>query len=648
MSDHHLRVTRIRRVAAVAALATLTALPAIFASGAGAQSAPGGGVRADDSQHQGPGYDEHHGAFGESDVNVCSNAVTPGTAHCNARVRTDAVAAAQAANANANVNATGVNPAVAAPGSGAYGPADLQAAYATPSAGAGAGRTIAIVDAYDNPNAEADLAAYRSAYGLSECSTANGCFHKVDQNGGTAYPAANKGWSTEISLDLQMVSAVCPNCNILLVEASSNSFANLGIAVNRAVALGAVAVSNSYGGSEWSTESSTGAAYFNHPGVAITVSSGDAGYGVEYPAASQYVTAVGGTSLHRATGGGFTESAWSGAGSGCSAYEPKPAWQTDTGCARRSVADVSAVADPATGVWVYDTYGGTGWAVYGGTSAAAPIIGAAYGMAGAATPADYPSKYPYAKVSSLHDVTSGSNGACGGSYLCTALAGYDGPTGLGTPNGVDAFGPGPVVAPAPDFSISASPASTAVAVGASGSSTLTLTPVGVFADPVTLSTSVAPASGLTATVSPSPVTVNGATNTSLGLQASAAGTYAVTVTATSGALTHTTTVAVTVAKPDFTLAASPTSRTVTRGGSTTYAVTITRTNGFTGPVTLAVTGQQTRDTVTYTANPIATGATTATITVKTSSQDSRSTRTLTITGTGAALVHTAKVNLSYR
>ena len=326
-----------------------------------------------------------------------------------------------------------------------YGPTDLQSAYALPSGGSGA--TVAIVDAQDDPNAESDLATYRSQYGLPACTTANGCFKKVDQNGGTSYPTADSGWAGEISLDLDMVSAVCPSCHILLVEATSASMSDLGISVNRAVTMGAKYVSNSYGGSESSSDTSYDSSYFNHPGVAITVSSGDSGYGVEYPAASQYVTSVGGTSLSRASGTsrGWTESVWGssaggeGAGSGCSSYDPKPSWQTDTGCSKRTVADVSAVADPNTGLAVYDSYGASGWQVYGGTSASSPIIASVYALAGTPASGTTPASYPYAHTGSLNDVTSGANGSCSSSYLCTAKAGYDGPTGLGTPNGTAAF-----------------------------------------------------------------------------------------------------------------------------------------------------------------------------------------------------------------
>ncbi|MFF7079767.1 putative Ig domain-containing protein [Streptomyces lavendulae] len=326
-----------------------------------------------------------------------------------------------------------------------FGPSDLQSAYAL-SASAGAGATVAIIDAYDDPNAESDLATYRSQYGLPACTTANGCFKKVDQNGGTSYPTADSGWAGEISLDVDMVSAVCPQCHILLVEANQPSMADLGTAVNRAVTMGAKYVSNSYGGGEDSTDPSSDASYFNHPGVAITVSSGDSGYGVEYPAASQYVTSVGGTSLRRdSSSRGWSESVWgssaggNGAGSGCSGFTTKPSWQTDSGCAKRTVADVSAVADPATGLAVYDSYQASGWNVYGGTSASAPIIASVYALAGTPAAGSYPSSYPYAHTASLNDVTSGANGSCGSSYLCTAKAGYDGPTGLGTPNGTAAF-----------------------------------------------------------------------------------------------------------------------------------------------------------------------------------------------------------------
>jgi subtilase family serine protease len=351
-----------------------------------------------------------------------------------------------------------------------YGPADLRAAYKLPTTG-GTGATVAIVDAYDNPRAEADLATYRAQFGLPACTTANGCFKKVNQNGAASpLPAFNAGWAGEISLDLDMVSAVCPSCKILLVEANSAYDNDLFAAEDRAVTLGARYVSNSWGRGEYSGDTSA-EVHFNHPGVAITASTGDNGYGASYPATSRYVTAVGGTSLSRATttSRGWTEKAWSGAGSGCSAFETKPTWQTvTTGCARRAEADVSAVADPNTGVAVYNG----GWAVYGGTSASAPIVAAIYALAGTPGATDYPAAYPYAHQTSLFDVTTGTNGTCG-PKMCTAGTGWDGPTGLGTPNGVAAFVKGtttttPAPAPTPTPTTVAPPKCTAAQVIANG------------------------------------------------------------------------------------------------------------------------------------------------------------------------------------
>src|SRR5207244_466513 len=247
---------------------------------------------------------------------------------------------------------------------------------------------------------------------LPASSSATGSFSKVNQRGGTAPPAANTGWGQEIDLDIEMVSAVCPNCKILLVEADSNSFTDLGAAVNEAIALGATAISNSYGGGEFFGETGYAGPY-NHPGVPITASSGDGGYGVEVPAAYNTVVAVGGTSLTTAANArGWTETAWNGAGSGCSSQISKRTWQADTACSRRMVADVSAVSDPNTGVAVYDSYGSSGganWYVFGGTSVAAPIIAAVYAVAGNAAAVTYGS-FPYAHTSALWDVTSGTNG----------------------------------------------------------------------------------------------------------------------------------------------------------------------------------------------------------------------------------------------
>jgi len=389
---------------------------------------------------------------------------------------------------------TGLMRAAATPAG--FGPADLLSAYNLPADG-GAGTTVAIVDAYDNPNAESDLALYRAQFGLPACTTANGCFKKVDQTGGTSYPTPNAGWAGEISLDLDMVSAVAPRAHIILVEATSANFTDLGAAVDEAVALGAGYVSNSYGTGYDSTagsgedpsELTAMDPYYNHPGVAVVASSGDSNYGVSYPAASQYVTSVGGTALVKdSSTRGWSESVWSnsygGPGSGCSLYEPKPSFQHDTGCDKRAVADVAAVADPTTGVAVYNSYQASGWAVYGGTSVSSPLVAGVYADAGAPAAGTYPNAYPYAKASALNDVTQGSNGSCSPSYLCSATAGYDGPTGLGTPNGLAAFTSAPhgVVAgkvtdgtsPVPGAKVSAGTTSTTT--GADGSYTLSVLP----------------------------------------------------------------------------------------------------------------------------------------------------------------------------
>jgi subtilase family serine protease len=357
-----------------------------------------------------------------------------GMTHNSARVCAAAPAGYAACDARVRINAHG-SPAVTSTPSG-YGAADIRSAYNLGTSSSG-GRTVAIVDAYDDPTAESDLGVYRSQYGLTACTTANGCFRKVGQTGG-ALPRVNAGWAQEISLDLDMVSATCPDCHILLVEANSASFNDLGTAVNYAASQpGVVAISNSYGGSD-----SAGTSAYNHPGIAITASTGDNGYGVQSPASYDTVVAVGGTSLNRAANArGWSETAWSGAGSGCSTLNAKPSWQTAaTQCSGKANADVSAVADPNTGVAVYDSTaykGSSGWMVFGGTSAASPIVASVFALSG--NTAGYPASTVWSNAASLNDVTSGSNGTCSPAVWCTSGTGWDGPTGLGTPNGTAAF-----------------------------------------------------------------------------------------------------------------------------------------------------------------------------------------------------------------
>ena len=355
---------------------------------------------------------------------ACARGNPNGTARCHAHVVTDARGEEMNGQVTPNAVPSG------------YGPNDLKSAYNITTNGT---TTIAIVDAQGYPNAEADLAVYRSQYGLPACTTANGCFKKVNQTGVQgSYPTTDVGWDQEQALDLDMASAMCPGCKIVLVQATSASYANLAQAVRTAAAMpGVTVISNSYGGSEAGTTSYE--ASYNQPGKAVTVSTGDSGYGVQFPASSPHVIAVGGTNLVRASNArGWSETAWTSGGSGCSTVYAKPSFQTDALCTMRMEADVSAVGDPNTGVAVYGptTRRASGWMVFGGTSVSAPLIGGIYGVTGH-TPTGAASIY--ANKASLNDVTSGSNGSCGGTYFCTAGAGYDGPTGNGTPNGVAPF-----------------------------------------------------------------------------------------------------------------------------------------------------------------------------------------------------------------
>jgi hypothetical protein len=350
-----------------------------------------------------------------------------------------------------------------------YSPADFHTAYSLPE-NAPTAQTIAIVDAYDSPTIESDLAVYSSTYGIPACTTANGCFSKVNQNGVEgSYPKKDAGWALEIALDVEVAHGICQNCKILLVEANSNLFSDLRTAVNTAAALGATQISNSYGGPEFAGEASDTA--YDHPGIAITASAGDDGYAAEYPAASPYVVAVGGTTLNLGPSSSYgSETVWSGSGSGCSAYITARSWQTSdpswalTECGtKRGVSDVAADANPNTGASVYDTTkveGQSGWFTVGGTSLSAPLIAGVYALAGGSSSA-YPAADPYAHRSdspaSLHDITSGSNGSCGSSTMCKGAVGYDGPTGAGTPRGIAAFGAGGVDTAPPQTTIDSGP-----------------------------------------------------------------------------------------------------------------------------------------------------------------------------------------------
>ena len=339
-----------------------------------------------------------------------ANVSLPGaTFACPDLPATGSAACTLAVNTNVPPSANPAQPAALIAG---LHPADLQSAYALPAQNAGG--TVAVVDAYDDPTAEADLAAYRAAFGLPSCTTANGCFRKLNQRGqSAAYPGVSTGWSEETALDLDMVSAACPRCSIVLVEADSALIDDLGASVDTAAALGATAVSNSYYAVEWANQQAEDV-HYRHDGVAITASSGDRYY-PSYPASSAAVTAVGGTSL-KGSGGSWSETGWTYTGHGCSKYSRKPWYQQRLTCKTRAAVDVAAVADPQTGVATFSTAGG-GWYVAGGTSVGAPLIAAAYALSG--HPAD--PGYSYLRWHSFRPVDG---------------AGYETLTGIGSPLGV--------------------------------------------------------------------------------------------------------------------------------------------------------------------------------------------------------------------
>jgi subtilase family serine protease len=321
-------------------------------------------------------------------------------------------------------------------------PADLQARYNTPSSTGGKGVIVAIVDAYDNPDIASDLATYRSQFGLGKPK-----FTKFNQYGQTSgFPSGSSGWGTEEDLDVDMVSAVCPKCTIYLIEANGADTGDLETAEATAVTLGAHIISNSwicYGSSCGTSESS-----FDSPNVLYLAASGDFAYDENGPPEwFGSVVSVGGTQLAK-SGSTYSESAWSDAGGGCSnngsgVGQSKPKWQHDGGCTYRTDSDVSSEAGCAPGVAEYDTYGGPGWFQECGTSAASPLNAGVFALAGNASKLDAAKNFWTQKKKKykrdLHDITTGSDGSCDGSYLCTAVKGYDGPTGWGSPNGIKAY-----------------------------------------------------------------------------------------------------------------------------------------------------------------------------------------------------------------
>ncbi len=324
-----------------------------------------------------------------------------------------------------------------------YCASDVQSAYGLTAAAKDGGRglTVAVVAAYGYPGAASDVSVYRKSMGLPACTTLAGCFKVVNESGrssplpGLARSATS--WPLEAALQLDMVSATCPNCKIVLVLARSDADADLAAAVDAAAAAGAAAISTGFAGPEVRASEPA----YDRPGRVITAAAGDDGYGARQPCSFAGVVCVGGTSLTAPAGSGrpWGEQAWRYTGSGCSARVPKPQWQHDKDCAMRATADVAAVADPQTGVAVYDAAGG-GWLAAGGTAAGSAIVAALFALGPSVARANAPAWiWRHGGSPAYRDVTEGSNGSCSIQYLCQGREGYDGPTGWGTPARASGF-----------------------------------------------------------------------------------------------------------------------------------------------------------------------------------------------------------------
>jgi subtilase family serine protease len=411
-----------QRLKVLAALPLLALLAACSSSGAGTSilaspvgAAPiaGGSIGLNSIGH----------FLAPNEREACPHLGVPGMAYCDLVVHTDAFSKTYRPNVSG------------------LGPPDFIAAYNLPSASMGSGQTVAIVDAFSNPSAEYSMNVYRAQFGIPPCEEKTGCLQIVNQAGNKKPipPCGNPcagGWSFEIALDIEMVSASCPNCNIILVEANDNSFLNLGAGVRAAVKLGANVISNSYSGSG----ANGFERFYFYPGHVILASAGDAGYqGPSVnpePAGYPHVVSVGGTFLQKGgSGRGWTENVWFGTGSACTSFK-KQKWQKDAGCPGRMMNDVAAVAENAA---IYDKFDG-GWGTVAGTSISSPLLGGVYGLAGNASHL-WSSKTLYEHPGALYDITSGGNGNCSPNpaYWCNGEVGYDGPTGNGVPNGIGAF-----------------------------------------------------------------------------------------------------------------------------------------------------------------------------------------------------------------
>ena len=498
-------------------------------------------------------------------------------------------------------------------------PATIKAAYNLPSTG-GQG-TIAIIDAYDNPNVASDIKTFSNQFGLP---AANLEVHKMSST-----VRGNVNWGLEIALDVQWAHAIAPNAKILLVEAKSNSFSDLLSAVNYARSRSdVVAVSMSWGGSEFSGESAYDSYFTSSYGATFYASSGDNGAGTSWPAASANVISVGGTTLTFSNGVVSSETAWSGSGGGVSTYVSTPTYQTSLGYSNRAIPDVSYDADPNSGFAVYDSYG-YGWIVVGGTSAGAPQWAAIQALGRSATTSNIYNAYAQAPLyqADFRDITAGSNGYNAGT-------GYDLATGIGSPLTTNFAAP-----PQPDFTLSAAPNTLTTNAGTQTATTVSVAALNGFAKTVSLTTT-AP-TGWTTTLTLTSIVGSGSTTLAITPpKGTAKGTYTVTVTGQStdtngNPLTHKTTLSVTVTNPDYTLTANPTSLSVSQGRTGTSKITVNPLNGYSGTVTLSAKSTASRVTFSFNSNPVIAGKS-ATLTVTVPFTTIRGTYTITVTGIDAA------------